>query len=64
MQEFWDPYMQIVEGHEHCVTAVAFSPDSLTVASASHDTTVWLWDDAATSSQRQNLQSHKGWVRV
>lgn len=31
-------------GHEDRVTALAFSPDSLTLASGSRDTTILLWD--------------------
>lgn len=43
-----------LEGHEGAVVAVAFSPDSKTVASASHDGAVKLWD-IATGKERATL---------
>jgi WD40 repeat protein len=44
-------------GHTNAVVAVAFSPDSKTLASASHDGTLKLWD-MTTGKERATLQGH------
>jgi WD40 repeat protein len=48
---------QVRYGHTDKVNAVAFSPDSKLVASASDDGTVRLWD-AATGAPTQVLKGH------
>ncbi|WP_341526616.1 caspase family protein [Nostoc sp. UHCC 0302] len=46
-----------LEGHSNYVLSVAFSPDSKTIASASSDTTVKLWN-AATGKEITTLKGH------
>ncbi len=50
-----------LRGHTDRVAAVAFSPDARTLASASLDATVRLWD-AASGNSRLILRAHPGGV--
>jgi WD40 repeat protein len=59
--EEWSACLQTLKGHSGRVLAVAFSPDGKTLASASNDETVKLWD-AGSGKALQTLSGHSDWV--
>jgi WD40 repeat protein len=59
----WSAEIQKLTGHDGGVNAVAFSPDGQTVASASNDKTIRLWN-AKTGEERQKLIGHDDWVNT
>ena len=52
-----------LQGHTESVVSVAFSPDGKTLASASYDGTIKLWD-VATGKERATLKGHTTLCRV
>src|SRR5262249_30823251 len=50
-----------LRGHENSIQSVAFSPDGRTLASASADGTIRLWD-VGTGKTVQNFKGHGGAV--
>ena len=50
-----------LQGHTNEVVSVAYSPDGKTLASASYDGTLKLWD-VTTGKERATLKGHTGCV--
>lgn len=57
-----DPVSTVRNGHSAGITAVAVSPDSRQIATASEDWSLRVWD-IGTASTRFTLQGHSGPVR-
>lgn len=53
----WDPCSHVLEGHTNTTTSVIFSPNGQTVASASDDKTIRIWDTVTGQCQRA-LKGH------
>ena len=53
------PLLATLKGHTDAVVAVAFGPDSKTLASASYDGTLKLWD-MTTGKERATLGEYTG----
>lgn len=53
--------IRTLSGHEDAVTAVAITPDGLTVVSASNDRTIKVWN-LITGTEQLTLRGHRSWV--
>ena len=49
-------------GHSSTITDIKFSPDGKTIATASKDKTIKLWNRNKLNAQPINLRDHEGWV--
>jgi WD40 repeat protein len=58
----WNACLQTLEGHNHSVRSVVFSPDGQRLASGSDDETVKIWD-AMSGHYLQTLEGHNDSVR-
>ena len=54
------PYISL-EGHTDSISRIVFSPDGMTLASASGDRTIRLWD-VATGTRQHTLSGHESWI--
>ncbi|RYP28112.1 hypothetical protein DL767_007369 [Monosporascus sp. MG133] len=63
IRDSWGAYQQTFEGHSGQLNAVSFSPDGKTLASASDDSTIRLWD-TVTGAYQQTLMGRNYWVYV
>jgi WD40 repeat protein len=61
MSDSWSACLQTLEGHSRAVISVAFSHDSMRLASASDDSTVKIWD-ASSGACLQTLEGHSSYV--
>jgi WD40 repeat protein len=57
----WSACLQTLEGHSDTINSVAFSHDSMRLASASDDGTVKIWD-ASSGACLQTLEGHSDGV--
>jgi WD40 repeat protein len=65
---FWpvqrgDPRPDLVQGHQRLISAVVYSADGQTFASAGLDRVVRVWDSASRAA-RFTFEGHTGWVRA
>jgi WD40 repeat protein len=61
LSDRWSACLQTLEGRSDYVNSVAFSHDSMRLASASHNRTVRIWD-ASSGACLQTLEGHSSYV--